>query len=97
MKTITVTGEKQGKTTTVTFGLGKSITVKFNDETDFRAENELLYEIEQRHPIGGTYFPPKNSAEYCLAGCYYYFDKVVSVENDGVDFEEMESEPGRIY
>ena len=97
MGTIKVIGEKDGKPVTVVFDIGESIDITFDGKTNFAKELKLLYEIERRHPFGGTYFPPRGSFEYYVAGCYYYLDKVISYESDGIPSAMMESEKGRIY
>ena len=97
MGTIKVIGEKDGKPVAVVFDIGESVDITFNGKTDFAEESQLLFEIERRHPFGGTYFPSRDSYEYYVAGCYYYLDKVISYESDGVPSAVMESEKGRIY
>ena len=98
MGAITVKGKIKGKQLKVVFELdGNTAEILFNGKTDFSMESELMFEIENRHPIGGTYFPLENSPEYYLAGCYYFFDEVLSVESKGVEFVEMENEKGVVY
>lgn len=98
MGTITVKGKRQGKPLEVLFEIeDNTAEITFNGSADFFLEDELLFEIKSRHPLGGTYFPPKNSPEYYLAGCYYFFDKVLSVECEGIEFSEMENEKGVVY
>lgn len=97
MGTITVKGEKGGKPVTIVFDIGETVDITFDGKTDFSEESELLFEVEKRHPFGGTYFPPKESFEYYVAGCYYYLDKVISYESEGIPSAMMESEKGRIY
>ena len=97
MGTITVKGEKDGKPVTIVFEIGETVDITFDGKTDFTEESELLFEVEKRHPFGGTYFPPRGSFEYYVAGCYYYLDKVIYAVTDGVSSAVMESEKGRIY
>ena len=99
MTTIKVAGKKDGKKEDVSIEIyaDGEVEYKFNGKGNPLKEIEFSEILNERHPIGGTYFPERGTALYFLAAVHYYLDRVDSEEVDGADDEEMPYEEGVIY
>lgn len=92
---ITATGQKDGKTVKLIYEDGE---FTFNGGHRTIYEQEIQFECRAGHPVGGTYFPPKNSPLNLLNVIEnYFFDRNAVAEITGVDIEPMECEEGRVY
>lgn len=88
-------GKKNGKTVAVEY---KDEIFTFNGKIDPALEQEMLMLMEEKRPIGGTYYAeyaddPLNIVEVMRS---YFFDKPVRVETDE-HIEEMPFEEGVVY
>jgi hypothetical protein len=92
---ITATGKKNGKTVKLVYEDG---------EFTFNGEHNILYEMEIEshkqagHPVGGTYYPQKDSPLNLINVIEsYFFDRNAVVQVQGADIEEIPYEEGVVY
>lgn len=92
---ITATGQKDGKTVKLVYEDGE---FTFNGGFNALYEQEIEWHRRAGHPVGGTYFPPKDSPLNLLNVIEnYFFDRNTVAEITGAEIEPMESEEGRVY
>ena len=76
---------------------GTKISFAFNGQKEPLKEREFQKIMKKQNPIGGTYYPPVNSALNVYNVLEnYYFDKLISIECDE-PLDEIPFEDGRIY
>ena len=94
--TIVATGTKQGDLITVSIDVdNQQITIKGNNK--YMHLLLLNEKLKESHAIGGTYFPPKNSAlHYYNVVERYFFDELKSIETDE-EIPTIPYEEGLIY
>ena len=87
-------GKKNGKTLSVEYNDGE---FRFNEKEDLSFEAEMIMLMNQRRPIGGTYFAEKADDPLNIIETIrqYFFDRPVDVETD--EDVEMPCEEGVVY
>lgn len=91
---IKATGNKNGRRLTVEYNEGR---FAFNGKEDYRLEAELMIMLEERYPIGGTYYAENAMDDLNIINVLSnrFFDRTVDVESD--TREELPREEGDIY
>lgn len=88
-------GTKNGKRMVVEYADGEYV---FDGKTNYGLEAEIVMELRERHPIGGTYYTEKEDDPVNIENVLgnWFFDKpTLEIETD-YDFQ-LPYEKGRIY
>lgn len=76
---------------------GEGLVIDFNGEEDEHLEQEFREELNKRHAVGGTYYPPPESMINALNVLrYYFFDGVPEIQVEG-DIGEIPGEKDMVY
>lgn len=97
---ITAKGQRNGKTLTVDAETVADTNIwryRFNGKNDYELEAELDMVAEERHPIGGTYYPNPGSGLYVISALSWFFDKQPTFTTTEMDEEIPQEENGGIY
>lgn len=87
-------GTKNGKRVKIKYGEGIFF---FNGKVNYFYQEKINYELSKRHPIGGTYYPEKESILNVLNVIEnWFFDRPVNAEVIDEDIQEIPSE-GKVY
>ena len=97
---ITAKGQRNGKMLTVDAETVADTNIwryRFNGKEDYELEAALERVAEERHPIGGTYYPNPGSGLYIISALSWFFDKQPHFATTGMDEEIPQEEDGGVY
>ena len=95
MKQIQATGKVKGEAVKVEWF--DDIGFLFNGEKDGGYETDILYELSQDRPIGGTYYPETEKLKIVAVLEGRFFDRHPETLEIYGDIEQIPHEEGVIY